>query len=151
MRLADRYEAKNVDPANAVTAFLDLQAAAFAARDWDWHRDRFAVDIAVEDRRATVNAGPAVGRASVAALFRGFADVGFETLDQEPIATRGDRLGLLRRVYRSAAGFELAMLAVVEANVQGLAAGLVLFDLDELDAALAELDARFERIENGTD
>ena len=63
----------------------------------------------------------------------------------------GDRLALLRRVYRSAAGFELAMLAVAEANVQGLAAGLVLFDPDELDAALAELDARFERIENGTD
>jgi hypothetical protein len=148
--IGENARANDVDPANAVTALLDPQAAAFAARDWDWPRDRFAVDIAVEDRRTTVNAGPAVGR-SVAALFRGFADVGFETLDQEPIATRGDRLALLRRVYRSAAGFELAMLAVVEANVQGLAAGLVLFDLDELDAALAELDARFERIENGTD
>ena len=134
-----------------MTALLDPLAAAFAARDWDWLRDRFAADIAVEDRRTTVNAGPAVGPESVAALFRGFADVGFETLDQEPIANVGDRLALLRRVYRSAAGFELAMLAVAEANVQGLAAGLVLFDLDELDAALAELDARFERIKNGTD
>jgi len=143
--------ANNLDLANAVTGLLDPQAAAFAARDWDWLRDRLAVDIAVEDRRTTVNAGPAAGRESVIALFRGFADVGFETLEQEPIATRGDRLALLRRVYRSAAGFELAMLAVAEANVQGLAAGLVLFDPDELDAALAELDARFERIENGTD
>jgi len=149
--IGDDSRANNVDLANAVTGLLDPQAAAFAARDWDWLRDRLAVDIAVEDRRTTVNAGPAVGRESVIALFRGFADVGFETLDQEPIATRGDRLALLRRVYRSAAGFELAMLAVAEANVQGLAGGLVLFDLDELEAALAELDARFERIENDTD
>ena len=149
--MGEDARAKNVDRANAVTELLGPQAAAFAARDWDWIRSRLAVDIAVEDRRTTVNAGPAVGRESVIALFRGFADVGFETLDQEPIATRGDRLALLRRVYRSATGFELAMLAVAEANVQGLAGGLVLFDLDELDAALAELDARFERIENGID
>ena len=147
----EELETRHLDRANALTELLDPQAAAFAARDWVWLSDRLAVDIAVEDRRTTVNAGPAVGRESVIALFRGFADVGFESLDQEVVATRGDRHVLLRRVYRSGGGFELAMLAVVEADRQGLAGGLVLFDPDELDAALAELDARSERSEHGTE
>ena len=150
--LETRHLARHDDRASAVTELLDPQAAAFAARDWGWLSTRLAVDIAVEDRRTTVNAGPAVGREPVIALFRGFADVGFETLDQEAVATRGDRLVLLRRVYRNAGGFELAMLAVVEADIHGLAAGLVLFDPDELDAALAELERAVRtRIEDGTE
>jgi hypothetical protein len=120
-------------------------SAAFAARDWDWIRARVAPDMALEDRRSTVSSHRAVGADAVVDLFRGFADVGFETLDNIHLASRGDRLALLRRVYRTATGFELEMLVVVETHVDGLMASLVLFDAEALVPALDELEVRYAR------
>jgi len=120
-------------------------SAAFAARDWDWIRARVAPDVALEDRRSTVSSHRAVGPDAVVDLFRGFADVGFETLDNIHLASRGDRLALLRRVYRTATGFELEMLALVETDSERLIVSLVLFDAEALVPALDELEVRYAR------
>jgi hypothetical protein len=118
---------------------------AFAARDWNWIRTRVAADVVLEDRRSTVSSHRAVGSDAVTDLFRGFAEVGFTSLVNTPIATRGDRLVLLRRVYRTVTGFELDMLAVVESDGDGLMFSLVLFDADAIGPALDELEIRYAR------
>lgn len=87
----------------------------------------------------------AEGSDAVVGLMRGFADVGFETLDNIHVASRGDRLVLLRRISRTATGFELRMLLVVETDAAGLIASLVLLDVDAIVAALDELEIRFAR------
>ena len=132
-------------PASQPASLAQSLSSAFAARDWEWLRGRVAPDATVEDRRSTVSSHRVVGAEAVSALFRGFADVGFETLDNIHVASRGDHLVLLRRVYRSAAGFELEMLAVVETDADGLMASLVLFDVDAMVPALDELEIRYAR------
>ena len=118
---------------------------AFAARDWEWIRGRVTSDVVLEDRRSTVSSHRAVGADAVTDLFRGFADVGFETLDNIHVASRGTGVVLLRRIYRSSAGFELEMLAVVETDADGLWRSLVLFDADAMVPALDELEIRYAR------
>ncbi|MEP6626288.1 MAG: hypothetical protein ABJC79_17705, partial [Acidimicrobiia bacterium] len=117
-------------------------SAAFAARDWDWIRGRTAPGIELQDRRSTVSSHTATGADAVVELFQGFADVGFETLENILVESRNDRLVLIRRIYRTGAGFEIEMLAVIETDEQGLATALVLFDADDMDAAIAEIEAR---------
>ncbi len=120
-------------------------SAAFEARDWDWIRSRTAPGIQLEDRRSTVSSQAAFGVDAVIDLFRGFADVGFETLEQTPLATRGEGLVLLHRTYRSQGGFELEMLVVAEAADERLGGSIVLFDADHLVDALDELDRRYRQ------
>ena len=143
--LFDEWSAETDAAIPAPVAMLELVSAAFAARDWDWIRSRTSPAIELEDRRSTVSSDVTTGVDAVTELFRGFADVGFETLDNVLLATRGDRLALLGRIYRDAGGFELEMLAVVEVDAGGLANGLVLFDADRLVDALDELDDRYRR------
>ncbi len=129
---------------------IDSISDAFAARDWDWIRSRTAPDIKLEDRRSTVSSQAAYGVDAVTELFRGFADVGFETLEQAVIAIRGEGLMLLRRIYRDSGGFELGMLVTAEVDNDGLATGLVLFDADRMIDAVDELDRRYRQSRGST-
>ena len=61
------------------------------------------------------------------------------------IATRGERL-ILTRASGGEGGsgeFLTEVLSVVEINSHNQIAAIVLFDLDDFDAAIAELDARY--------
>ncbi len=82
-----------------------------------------------------------VGPDAIAELFRGYGEVGFETLEQRPVAVHGERFALVHRVYRTTTGFELAMLAVVSADHEGRSDRIVLFDSEDLGAATAEFEA----------
>lgn len=59
------------------------------------------------------------------------------------IAVRGDRLSLARTLWRNADGFEIPQLSIGELDAEGRCSALVSFDDDALDAAMAELDARY--------
>ena len=70
------------------------------------------------------------------------------TITSTIIATRGDRLFLCRTVVRAAISgprpSSLEVLNVIEINPEErIAAQSVTFDLDDIDAAIAELDARY--------
>ncbi|MBV8983989.1 MAG: nuclear transport factor 2 family protein, partial [Acidimicrobiia bacterium] len=82
------------------------------------------------------------GRDAVLAASRSIADIGVTAIDLTPIATRGDRLVLIRAVYSGERG-EAEMLQLSEFDGNGLAVGACFFEPDDLDAAYAELDARF--------
>src|SRR5262249_56016015 len=62
---------------------------------------------------------------------------------RDTLATRGDRLALTR--VRPARGEGPSWLELVEADAGGEATTLTLFDDDDVDAAFAELDARYDR------
>ncbi len=133
------------DAPSSVTELLDPTAAAFASRDWEFVREHLALDVELLDRRSTVRSERTVGPDGIVELFRGFADVGFDTLDQGLVDVRGQHLALVRRTYRSARDDELEMLVVVETDEQHRAQSVVLFDPDDLVAARDELDNRWSR------
>ena len=63
------------------------------------------------------------------------------------VATRGERLALVRLVFTSKDGspeaFSVAALAVVEINDSNRIAEIVVIEADDVDTAFAELDARY--------
>ncbi|MGE2724795.1 BTAD domain-containing putative transcriptional regulator [Mycolicibacterium pulveris] len=120
---------------------------AFAARDWDAVRDTFAEDFCLDDRRRTVNAGIRYGRDAEIEDLRVAADVGFTDMATSVIAARGQNL-ILVRVQWSAQGhlseaFHSEWLGVIEIDPDDRIASLAMFELDDIDAAVGELDTRF--------
>ena len=120
--------------------------AYFAARDWDAMAEILADDIFVDDRRRVVNAGVRHGRDAEIENVRAIAEVGVTNMTSTVIATRGERLVLVALVSvrdQRPEAFHTEVLGVVEIDADKRIAAVVMFDLDDLDAAFAELDARY--------
>ena len=75
------------------------------------------------------------------------ADLGVTHATPTVIAVRGERLALSRVRYsghnQELGAFVAEMLIVFEMNADGGFAAAIAFDLDDLDAAFEELDARY--------
>ena len=130
---------------NAASQAYDRALSYLAARDWEAVAATMADSFFVDDRRRVVNAGTRHGRATAIKDLQAAADVGFTIMTLGAMATRGGRL-VLSRVRASSDDSEAVQndsLAVVEIDVDGRIAAVVLFDLEDFDAALTELDARF--------
>ena len=131
---------------NAASQASERYMAHFAARDWDELAKVLADDILVDDRRRVVNAGIKRGRDGEIANLRAAADVGITYLASVVIAARGQRL-ILARVSGGEGGgsgeFLNEVLGVVEINSDNQHSAIVLFELNDFDAAIAELDARY--------
>lgn len=130
---------------NAASHAVERHSEHFAARDWDALAKVIADDILVDDRRPVVNAGIKRGRDAEIANLRAVADVGITYTAFVLIAARGERLVLTRASVGGggSAEFTTDALSVVELNSDSQIAAMVLFDLDDFDAAIAELDARY--------
>jgi ketosteroid isomerase-like protein len=121
--------------------------AYFAARDLDAMAELLADDTSTDDRRPLLGVGVRCGRDAVIADWRATADVGVKNITSAVIATRGERLALSR--YRFAGrdqrpeAFHTDVLGVVEIDTNQRIAACVMFDLDDIDAAFEELDARY--------
>ena len=106
-----------------------------------------ADDISTDDRRRVVNAGIRHGRDAEIADMRAIADIGITNMTSTVIATRGERLTLSRvrfsgRDQRPEA-FHTEVLGIVEIDADKRIVARVVFDLDDIDAAFEELDARY--------
>ena len=116
-----------------------------AARDWDAMAATMTDDIVADDRRHVVNAGIRHGREAALADARAIADLGYMTMTQTAIATRGEHLILTR--FRAFAtdpeSVQFEVLHLVEIDGDGRIKAFVGFDPDDIDAAFAELDARY--------
>ncbi|MGE2815788.1 BTAD domain-containing putative transcriptional regulator [Mycobacterium heidelbergense] len=129
---------------NAASQAVDRYMAHFAARDWDALTKILADEITVEDRRRAVNAGIQHGRDAEIANLRATADAGFVYMASAVIAARGKRLILTRASGGTESDdFVNELLGVVEINSDDQISAIVVFDLDDFDAAIAELDARY--------
>jgi hypothetical protein len=131
---------------NAATRTVEQFLARFTVRDWDAMAELLADDVSADDRRSVVNAGIRRGRDLEMANWRATEDLW--TIDvRSTVATRGERLALVRFVFTSKDGgpqaFSVAALAVVEINDSNRIAEIVVIEADDIDTAFAELDARY--------
>ena len=120
----------------------------FGARDWAAMAELVAYNISTDDRRRVVNSGIRHGRDDYMADMRAVAEV-FPDQDimSTVMATRGARHALTRicASNRGPGAREISteVLSVVELNADNRLVSRVAFDLDDIDAAFAELDARY--------
>ena len=132
---------------NAATQVDQRFWTHFAARDWDAMAELLADDISTEDRRRVVNAGVRHGRDSHIAEMRAVVEVGVENITSTIVATRGSRLALTRICgsNREIGAGELSaeVLNIVEINADNQILSRIGFDIDDIDAAFEELDARY--------
>ena len=92
-----------------------------------------------------VNAGIRTGRNAAIEDLQATAEVGFTCKFLSVIATREDRLALtrVRAVGRDPEAIANDVLNIVEVDSDGRIAAEVIFDLEDVDAAFAELEARY--------
>ncbi|WP_435405769.1 hypothetical protein MPNTM1_02001 [Mycolicibacterium parafortuitum] len=132
---------------NGVTAVADRLYACFAARDWCGLSQILAEDVVMDDRRRVVGAGVRRGRDAEIADLRALAEIGMAQFRANVVATRGERLALSRFQTWQADGqpdeFHAELLGIGEVDGHGRVTAIVGFDADDLDAAFAELDARY--------
>ena len=109
--------------------------------------ETMADDIYTKDRRRVVNGGESRGRAAHVTNMRAVAEVGFEGLTSTVVATRGQRLTLIRirSSVRGSGPGEVAaeMLCIIEIDTDNRLTAAVIFDRDDIDAAFEELEARY--------
>ena len=131
---------------NAATRTVEQFFAHFGVRDWDAMAELLADDFSADDRRSVVNAGIRRGRDLEMANWRATDDLWTISV-RSTVATRGERLALVRLVFTSKdvgpQAFSVAALAVVEINDNNRIAEIVAIDGDDVDTAFAELDARY--------
>ncbi|HTZ13793.1 MAG TPA: BTAD domain-containing putative transcriptional regulator [Mycobacterium sp.] len=120
--------------------------ACIAARDWNAASEILADDIAIDDRRRVVNAGIQYGRDATIANLRGAIDLGLTNISPIVTATRGDRLELCRTSLGGQDGpdaFRMEFCSVHEIDADERIVARVVFDRDDFETAIAELDARY--------
>ncbi len=132
---------------NAATQVFDRFSACFKARDWAAFAATLADDVSAVDHRRVVGAGTRHGRELNIADWQAVAELGTRNITQMVIATRGERLALGRFVFsgndQRPEAFRTDTLGIIEIAADNRIATTVLFDLDDTDAAFADLDARF--------
>jgi class 3 adenylate cyclase/tetratricopeptide (TPR) repeat protein len=132
--------------ANAATRSLDRQLAWHRARDWRSAAGVFEAGFRYSDRRRMVQLE--LGREEYVEFVRHTGDMAVVRVDSELMATRGDRLVLVRLRCQYAGGdvgpSDIEDLDVFEVDERGACVARVRFDPDDLDAAYAELDRRYE-------
>jgi class 3 adenylate cyclase/tetratricopeptide (TPR) repeat protein len=132
--------------ANAATATVAPVIACMLAHDWPGFERLFAEGFHMSDRRRLVQLE--LDRDQYVAFTREVADKRAIRADSRVLATRGNRLALTRPTYEftdaEVGPSEIAFLIITEVDDRGRIAAYVRFDPDDLDAAYAELEARWE-------
>ncbi len=144
----DELSAKAAPPwfENTASRAVAEAQAAWNAGDWTTIEGLYPSDFRMLDRRRMVQLELDRDRylESMRLVFEMDESV---WLDSEVLATRGDRLALARYLWRGsgrdAGPTELEYLFITEVDERGQRAVTVRFEADDLDAAYAELDARY--------
>jgi ketosteroid isomerase-like protein len=131
---------------NTASRVVERYLACFSARDWATFAELLADDIVADDRRRVVNAGIRRGRDVHIADMRATVEVSAPICSSSVLAIRGARLALahvriFNRGMTGEVGAEALGIAEIDADERIVAA--ISFDLDDIDAAFAELDARY--------
>jgi hypothetical protein len=143
--LAGREAAPDGRFTNAAVRNMDGFLRAWKARDWDGVTACYLEGTVLDDRRSFVQLR-SDAEGSAASLRMGMRSG--NTYTAELVATRGERLALFRSVVGVPDGSpggpaEIERLLLAEVDGEGLRTETVFFDLDDLDAAHDELDARY--------
>jgi class 3 adenylate cyclase len=130
---------------NAANQVLVRYLSHFLTRDWDAMAQALADNVSADDRRHVVNGGVRHGRESEIVSVKAFAEIGCTEITTTPIAIRGERLVLSNHTFTAPdwPGLDIEVVDVVEINADNQIVAAITFDADDLDAAFAELDARY--------
>jgi hypothetical protein len=133
---------------NAASQAYERLQSCLSARDWDSMGDVLLEDGYYSDEhRRVVNSGGLLSRQAVIESFRSATALGVTHMTSTVIATRGQRINLTRTRYwgreEGPDAFLAEILCVVEANADNRLAAVVVFDSDDIDAAVAELEERY--------
>ncbi len=132
---------------NAASQVNDRFDACFAARDWNAMAAMVAEDMCNDDRRRVVGAGIRRGRDAEIANMRAIVDLGVKNAKSVVVATRGQRLALLRTRFSGhdpgPGAFHTEIVDIVEINADNRITRRIAFDAIDFDAAFEELDARY--------
>jgi ketosteroid isomerase-like protein len=135
--------------ANAATRAVDRGSAAIAVRDWEGFASLFAPGGRHYDRTRMAQIESDLQAWLVS--FRQIVEMTSAPPVRKLLATRGERLALFRMTWSGAEGdigpSEIDWLLIVEVDDHGLHSAVVVHDPEDLDAAYAELDARYEAVE----
>jgi class 3 adenylate cyclase len=145
----DAVRARTPEPpfANAASRSEQHLTACWAARDWEGVVAAISPAIRFDDRRRLLRTD--VDYEGFLAQFRMLFEQPGSRWTEPLLATRGERLSLHRVLFEAEApqgGGPLALdehLGLIEVDAEGRQVGVVVFDLEDEDAAYAELDARF--------
>ena len=144
--LDERYAvdegARTIGLENAAVRALGRMADALGHGDREALSDLYSEDTVSIDRRSGVNSGLVAGRDAILDLVRGFEHIGLLSVRDDVLALRGQRVALVRRRLKFVTGFEMTHLAFVEVDADERISRGVLFDEDDLDAAVQELEDR---------
>jgi hypothetical protein len=132
---------------NAAIRVSERLFAGFAEGEWDSIRDILAEDFSQDDRRRVVGAGVRHGRDEEIADLRAAADLWTGNATPTYIATRGERLVLMRLRLsfpdQGSDAFLTEVLGICEIAADERIVAAILFEFDDIDAAFADLDARY--------
>ena len=128
---------------NAASRTRSQVLSLFNTGRFDEARALLTDDLERVDRRTVVSMPTTLGLHDFVEASRASLEAGFTHQSHVPIAVRGDRLELSRVTLRSAEGYELVFLSIIEIDESGRVRGTTSFDEDAFDDAIAELDARY--------
>ncbi|HJR24196.1 MAG TPA: nuclear transport factor 2 family protein [Acidimicrobiales bacterium] len=124
------------------------QREASDAADWDAFAATLAPSFEYVDRRRVMWVPPA---ADPHAIYRQMFALDEWTFRRALLATRGEHLALVRTTVEfrdgEAGPSEVTTISVTEVGPDGLIVREAAFDVDQLDEAVAELDARWEAVQ----
>lgn len=131
--------------ANKAALVFEHVWSHYAARDWDALADTVADNYVGIDHRRVVSAETQHGRTEVLRDLQAAAGVGFTLSMVSAVAIRGKRLVLarVRASGRDPAAVQNDALNVVEIDANDRIANVVTYDVEDIDAAVADLDARY--------
>ena len=118
------------------------------AQHWEEFVDIHADDVVVEARSRAGQRYVAIGLENAMAEARSLTDVGLPHMRMEPLAVRGDRLALIRWVNwadetdHGGGQATVEEIGVIETNAHGKVCIVTIFDPNDVDLALAELESR---------
>ncbi|MGA5466087.1 BTAD domain-containing putative transcriptional regulator [Mycobacterium sp. NPDC050041] len=120
---------------------------SYLAGDWEALRSTMAQDFVADDRRRLVGLAAQAGREAVIEHARVTAEIGVTNSTSTVVATRGQRLALIRARFWGSDerpdAFQSEVLHMVEIRAEQQISAFVAFDLDDIDAAYMELDTRY--------
>lgn len=138
---------------NAVTRlYRQSQGRDWVSHQWDRFVSIHAEDVVVEARTPVGERYRVQGRDAAMAEARSLSDVGLRHLTMEPVAVRGDRLALIRwenwadETEHGGGPATVEQIVVVETDTDGRVTMVVIFEADDVELAMAELEARAETL-----
>ncbi|MDO3638350.1 ATP-binding protein [Mycolicibacterium arseniciresistens] len=132
---------------NAASRAYQRFNSCYLAGDWEALFSTMTDDFVADDRRRLVGWGRQAGREAVIDHARVTAEIGVMNAASTIVATRGQRLALMRARFWGSddrpGAFESELLHLVEIGARDKITGFVAFDIDDISAAHEELDARY--------